>query len=372
LEEKAGLSDLFQETEMLSSALSRRSDAVKLMAVSVVCGYYNNFEHYHQQNDDTITTTTCCVLAKSHQSTFCEASASSASPRQNDINRPNYHPASWLRRTLQSSIGIPLPVPRVLTPNDPALKLPKRYIQRRNRDEQKVRKLLEQAPQYRDQPEKIKELHEQIFEVTFGTGVNAQTRENFLVRYGCTGWNDQILEYLLDICKDRGIVEIGAGHGQWARALMEAFDRRQKSKPGNSRKKFDFVLAYDDMSSLPLNTHIYNPYTQPHHDYFGNVQKIQVEDTARLLQSWSCRGRALLLVYPSPGDMAINVVRAYTDAAKDNDLIIYVGEGRGGANGSDGLFDFFESGDWILVNVLQVRKPPGDKGFEQLFILQRK
>lgn len=351
---------------MLSSTLRRKTDLVKLVAASAVCAYNS------ADGLKTPSALSACEASK--------APTQSQSQSINDHQKEYYYPASWIRRTLKASIGVPLPLPRVLNRNDPALKLSQRHIQRRSRDEQIVRSLLEQAPQYRDQPDKIRELHEKICQVTFGKGVDAQTREDFLVRYGCTGWNDQILNYLVDLCQDRGIVEIGAGHGQWARALMEAFDRQQqqqsqsqKEAPLKKKKKFDFVLAYDDMSSLPLNTHIYNPYTQPHHDYFGNVQKLEIENTARLLQSWSCRGRALLLVYPSPGDMAINVVRTYVEAAKENDLVIYVGEGRGGANGSDELFDFFEnSGDWILINVLPVRKPPGDKGHEQLFILQHK
>ena len=283
---------------------------------------------------------------------------------------PIYTTPSWLRRNLLSPIGIPLSAPRVLTPSDPALKLPKRYVQRRVRDEQAVRALLEQGPNLRGQPDKIKVLHEKICEVSFGKGVTAQVREDFLAQYGCTGWNDKVLETIVEFCETRGIVELGAGHGQWARALSEAY-QKSKDEKVNRRKKFDFVLAYDDMSNLPLNTHIYNPYTKPHHDYFGNVKKLEAQDTARILQSWACRGRVLLLVYPPTGDMAMDIVREYVNVAPENDTVIFVGEGRGGANGDDALFDFFERGDWVLLQVVDVQKPPGDKGYEKLYILQR-
>lgn len=275
-------------------------------------------------------------------------------------------------------MGIPLPKPRLLTAQDPALKLPMKYIRRRQRDEMKMRQLLQEAPSLRNNPEKLKALSEKLFEVTYGKGVTAQQREDFLVRYGCTGWNDHVLQAILEVAASRGIVEMGAGHGQWARALSAAYAKTQQEStpesPSKRKKHFDFVLAYDDKSNLPLNTHIYNPYTQPHHDYFGKVHKLEsTRDMVKVLRSWSCRGRVLLLVYPPPGDMAIQVVENYVNAApEDNNTIIYVGEGRGGANGNDSLFDFFEHGDWELANEMDVQRPPGDKGYEKLFILQRR
>ena len=78
------------------------------------------------------------------------------------------------------------------------------------------------------------------------------------------------------------------------------------------------------------------------------------------------------MVYPPPGDMALSVVQEYVNAAPVNDTVIFVGEGRGGANGDDSLFDFFENGEWILVKVMEVQAPPGDKGYEKLYILQQR
>lgn len=267
---------------------------------------------------------------------------------------------------------MPLPIPRILTPSDPALKLPRWCIARRTKDEEKVIALLKTAPTLNGDPERIKKLGEQIFEVTYGKGVTPQKREDFLIKYGCTGWTEDVLSTIVDMCQTRGIVEIGAGHGQWARALADAFAERIKAG-GKQTKSIDFVLAYDDMSSLPLNTHIYNQYTQPHHDHFGNVKKLETRtDTTKVLRSWACRGRALLLVYPSPGDMALSVVQEYVGAGAENDTVIYIGEGRGGANGNDAFFDYLESGEWILSKVLDVQSPPGNKGYEKVYILQRK
>ena len=234
--------------------------------------------------------------AISHQTTrgvtLCEATRPSTTEK---ITSPITSP-SWIRRSLLAPIGIPLPTPRLLTPKDPALKLPKRFIQRRQKDEQRMVQLLEKAPSLRGDPEKIKALGEEVFEVTYGKGVTAQIREDFLLKYGCTGWTDEVLKALVDFCESRGIVEMGAGHGQWARALSDAYENTQtRLEDAKKRKRFDFVLAYDDMSNLPLNTHIYNPYTQPHHEYFGNVRKVEDKTAVmRILQSWACRGRALL------------------------------------------------------------------------------
>jgi hypothetical protein len=285
---------------------------------------------------------------------------------------------SWIRRNVLAPAGIlPLPVPRVLTPADPALKLPRWCVRQRQHDERRMRALVELAPTLRGDPERLKALGEEMFQVAYGKGVTPQIREDFLVRYGCTGWTQAILSRLVEFCDSRGIVEVGAGHGQWARALSEAYDQRGDDGAPNTRTRtgrrhFDFVLAYDDNSNLPLNTHIYNQFTQPHHDYFGNVKIVEGRKMTALLQSWACRGRTLLLVYPPPGPMALEVVQTYINSAPENDTVVYVGEGRGGANADAAFFDQVENGEWILVEVMEVLRPPGDKGYEKLYVLQKK
>jgi hypothetical protein len=69
--------------------------------------------------------------------------------------------------------------------------------------------------------------------------------------------------------------------------------------------------------------------------------------------------------------MAAQVLKSYVDVAPENDTVVFVGEGRGGANADDTFFDMLEAGDWILVDVVAVLRPPGDKGHEKMFILQR-
>ena len=71
------------------------------------------------------------------------------------------------------------------------------------------------------------------------------------------------------------------------------------------------------------------------------------------------------------GPMAAECVQTYIDAAPNNDTLIYVGEGRGGANGDDYLFDILENGEWMLKEVIEVVKPPGDKGCEKLYVCSK-
>lgn len=304
--------------------------------------------------------------------------------RINDTPLPSFdtavHTPSLLVRLL-APIGIlSLPLPRILTKNDPAMKVDSRFLRNRKNDEEKLRRLLsEEAPKLRGDPDfekKMTALREEIFHVVYGKGVTAQMRENFLIRYGCSGWTDQILRRLVELCVG-GIVEIGAGHGQWQRALTDAYNTNESdsyiSKENiERRKQFDFVLAYDDNSNLPLNKHIYNQYTQPHHDYFGNVHAVEsIVDRDKILRSWHCRGRALLLVYPPPGPMAIETLEIYINAAPENDTLVYVGEGRGGANCDEAFFDFLESGEFVLIEIMEVMRPPGDKGCEKLYVLRK-
>ena len=163
-------------------------------------------------------------------------------------------------------------------------------------------------------------------------------------------------------------MEIGAGNGQWARALT---DRYKEELPNTSNNKaFEYVLAYDDMSELPLSPEIYHEHTQPAHDYFySRVQKC--DSVQAVLSKWPCRGRILLLVYPPPGSMAIETVKTFAELGPENDTVVFVGEGRGGANANNELFDYFESGDWAILQVLPVKPQPGGKGYEKLYILQR-
>lgn len=276
---------------------------------------------------------------------------------------------SWIQRFLSAVNIISLPLPRKIITGDPAFRDARLETGLRQRmlDEQKLQVLqvdIQKAHQSRDH-ERMREIFEQVAEIAYGKNVTPQVREDFIVRYGCTGWTDNILRTLVDLAETRGIVEIGAGHGQWARALTDYYNLVVHNRP----KAFEFILAFDDMTGLPLSTNVYHKYTQPAHDYFfSKVQ--QCTDVSSALRRWACRGRVLLLVYPPPGRMALDTIKSYVDIGPDNDVVVYVGEGRGGSTANHELFDYLESGEWALLDIRDVQTQPGGKGYEKLFIFQ--
>ena len=107
-----------------------------------------------------------------------------------------------------------------------------------------------------------------------------------------------------------------------------------------------------------------------------------------------------MLVYPPPGDMALEVVKQYSKF-EGNDIVIYVGEGRGGANANQEFFDYFlnESDNggasidevdnknynsdgngasngtkykWCVLETIDVEDVlGGGKGFEMMFVLKK-
>lgn len=293
-----------------------------------------------------------------------------------------------------------LSLPRLVSKGDPDLTLPAGLRRSREKDERKVRDLQVQVAEAirqqdssrtpdSDRKAQVGALLRRTYEILYGLGVTPRDRQLFLERYGCTGYTDEVLDAIVEVAGDeRGIVEIGAGNGQWARALTDRHigitgkERQRKKK----KKSFDFVLAYDDMSALPLNPQIYHKRTKPHHDYFyDEVRPCGSDDLASVLRRWECRGRVLLLVYPSPPSpqhggkkrcMSADALGAYVDASPLNDTVVYVGEGRGGANAGDGFFDILEGGGrgsddaWVLLSVLPV-KPFGSKGYEKMYVFKR-
>ena len=140
---------------------------------------------YYHYFDDTINT----------RRTQCEEKGDKVNPQQ----QPSYSDPSWLRRKLASwNIMGSLPVPRLLRPNDPDLILSQRHVERRKKDEVKLRELLEDgiqsinqshsqqrttAPKTQQQLQEeqvalAKEINDKAMKITFG--VDTQTRQQFL------------------------------------------------------------------------------------------------------------------------------------------------------------------------------------------------
>lgn len=106
--------------------------------------------------------------------------------------------------------------------------------------------------------------------------------------------------------------------------------------------------------------------------------------------------------------MALETVEAYANAHPENDTIVYVGEGLGGANADEEFFEYFlgmngndvasernskeqqsqlhqkqqqqeqnrnqkqkQTFQWAVVKVMDVLSSPGGKGFEKMFVLKK-
>jgi hypothetical protein len=289
--------------------------------------------------------------------------------QHNKVIRETFPSPSWLQKSLHRVYLGKLPIPRIIYPGDYAFNdsTLRNGIRQRQHDEDELRKLsLEiQKAKLKQDMNQMRDIFERVSEVAYGKGVTPQIREDFLTRYGCSGWSEDLLDLLIEFGKGKGYIEMAAGHGQWARALTDRYNENIKEK----MKGFDFVLAYDDMSQLPLSTDIYHKHTQPANDFFfSKVQKCT--DIASTLRQWTSRGRILLLVYPPPGSMALETIQEFVALGKENDTVVYVGEGRGGATANDELFNYLENGDWALLDVRNVKTQPGGKGYEKLFILK--
>ncbi len=218
------------------------------------------------------------------------------------------------------------------------------------------------------------------------TCLNPYLISDFVIKYGCTGYTEEIILYLLDNFASRGIIEVGAGNGQWARTLNDSFSNQTREKH-NASAEWEFVIAYDNMEQIPLSPMVFHQNTLPAKKYFYNkIQQLSHVEAVR-----ESRGRALLLVYPPPGQMALETVHAYLNAScghyggVQNDTVVYVGEGRGGANADDAFFDFFLSCEkngkmkddggerqeyWVIEKVMDVHASPGGKGYEKLFVFR--
>jgi hypothetical protein len=364
---------------------------VGLASVFTVIMYYYSSKRDDIDTEDIVDTHSMDKASLSHV-TFCENVSSTnlgdnypETPMNNSLNSLPVeccYQTSFIHRSknMLHMIGLlRITEPRLLTANDPIFNYVelRKGLSRRSKDETQLRQLAHIAKEARDSgdPKKVAHVMHQISQIAYGDNVTPQMRENFCVRYGCTGWTEEILAYLLQLSRSRGIVEIGAGNGQWARILSDRYEEEQRICTADSQRRkqtWDFLLAFDTMTDLPLSPQVYHNLTQPARDFFfPRVKKCLSHVHA--IRRFECRGRILLLVYPPPGDMALETVQAYVDAyPQGNDIVVYVGEGIGGANANDAFFEYFlSSGHWCILKIMNVHPPLGGKGYEKVFVLKR-
>ncbi|KAG8457598.1 hypothetical protein KFE25_003752 [Diacronema lutheri] len=214
--------------------------------------------------------------------------------------------------------------------------------------------------------------------ILFG-GLPAE-RQRYLQSYGCAAWTDDAL----DLCaRHSPLVEIGAGAGQWERALSRvrvptdggargeagrrdaagggaAVGHGRGTSPDSTRAapvRCDApmphvdVIAFDDGSDVPIAVRAHA---------IGHVRRGGPE----VLRTAEAAGRTLLLVYPPHGGMACACLERYK-----GDTLLYVGEARGGYNADDAFFDALEA-RWDVARVVPLRPYRG--GFERLYELRRR
>ena len=175
----------------------------------------------------------------------------------------------------------------------------------------------------------------------------ARARDEYVARYGCAAWTDEATEAVLQHSlsgASSSLIEVGAGHGQWAKEL---------------RRRGATVLAFDNGAAIPT-------FGAASADFGSRVLHGGPEKIA------GHPGKTLLLVFPPPeSSMAAECVRHY--AASDPDFLLYVGEGRGGATADAAFFDELDA-RYTVEKTVEL-KPFGaefDAGCEKLWVLRKK
>jgi hypothetical protein len=252
-------------------------------------------------------------------------------------------------------------------------------IQLRSQDEQLLHELLSELQSSSMNKEELGPLYtRKIEDILYGKGLTAKDREEYLMKYGCAAYTPEALQLISDYAGQRskyeGIIEIGAGYGQWARVLHDKYQLK--------------VKAFDSMSNLPKIDFSANNNNEFVTKYlYQSIQKgtERVLDryiTEKTHQDFDISKHALMIIYPDPSKMAYQSLVKYSEnhSLIWNDLFIYVGEGRHGANADHHFFDTLEGLNeegkqykWKLVKTCSLRPFGGhnSKGFERLFIFKR-
>lgn len=169
--------------------------------------------------------------------------------------------------------------------------------------------------------------------IIFGATDPPDARRQYEAKYGNCRYTPEAISAVAALSP---VVEIEAGRGHWQRALTSA---------GAT------VVSFDKWAGAfgPLPPHL------------APVSKVLPGDENAIRMH---RDKTLLLVYPQPGDTALRCLQEYKGG-----VMVYVGEGRGGANADDEFFDGLDA-EWEVTTVLEL--DPFQQCFEKLFVLHRK
>lgn len=169
--------------------------------------------------------------------------------------------------------------------------------------------------------------------IIFGATDPPDARRRYVAEHGNCRYTPKAIETVAALSP---LIEIGASRGHWQRALSSA---------GAT------VVAFDEWVGG-------SSYLSAEFAPVGNV--LSGDERALRLH----RDKTLLLVYPPPGEMALRCLREYT-----GEVLVYVGEGRRGANACNGFFDRLDA-EWEVTSVLEL--DPFPQCLERLFVLRRK
>lgn len=196
--------------------------------------------------------------------------------------------------------------------------------------------LQEQKPELnkQDYVERRRHFREQPFDGSGHLFNLRQGREKYLEEFGCVRINSTAIEAIKRL--NMPVVEMGAGLGQWAKAL---------------KNEGVTVTAIDSKKDLPL---VYAPEVFP-------VE----EGTERALLGERFKNHALLLVCPT-GTLALQSVENH-----QSQIVVYVGEGRRGHHGTRQFFDLMER-DFELLQCIDDLPVFDEYSFERMWVLRRK
>jgi hypothetical protein len=186
-------------------------------------------------------------------------------------------------------------------------------------------------------------LREAASRVAYDGTATAAERDAYVAAHGCIAWTEAALDA---VAARAPVVEVGAGTGQWVRALR-------------ARPSAIDIVAYDDGSELPTTPATTS--TSKQSSSAASLVRLGVDGTTAASRH---PDRALLLVAPPPGPAAARWLAAYK-----GDVVLYAGEGRGGVNADEEFFGALER-CFRLLETTALKPFPG--GCEKLWVCERK
>ncbi|GMH58678.1 hypothetical protein TL16_g02662 [Triparma laevis f. inornata] len=147
--------------------------------------------------------------------------------------------------------------PSRCTSTPPCLSYPSLTIglEKRVSDEHTLRSLASQAKAANEKNDRVEmgKLAHEMGAIAYGRNVTPNARQAHLEKFGCVEYTKESLDVIKSYGKTRGVIEMGAGNGQWSRKLREG--------------GLD-IVSFDNMSGLPLNLNLYHNRTKPNSDFF--------------------------------------------------------------------------------------------------------